>query len=247
MADTPPYAASLGVRLSFCIAQIGRLRVLIVAFLNMALEGTHIRFALEFKEKLGVKNVSDYVAGCLYPDSRYKTKLDRAKTHPVDYMDWSLVVADDFRKGWFTHLLCDRVQSRVFKKKFPQFFIGEIDSGNQTWVALTAVKLLEDLADVRAFPVASNLPEDASIFAACGEDRVLLNEYYGVVRETYSRPLELTIAGYRSKLSALGLGEEHATLVVARAKELSHDKNIMELIGQVYDEAVSLASEMILI
>lgn len=41
----------------------------------MALEATHLRFALDLLPKLEVKDINDYLAGSIYPDSRYTTGI----------------------------------------------------------------------------------------------------------------------------------------------------------------------------
>jgi hypothetical protein len=41
----------------------------------MALEASHIRFALDLKEKFKVNNVQKYVYGTTYPDTRVLTRM----------------------------------------------------------------------------------------------------------------------------------------------------------------------------
>lgn len=53
----------------------------------MALEASHIRFALDLKDKYSIQDVQKLVSGTVYPDSRYATKIDRQLTHPQDFMD----------------------------------------------------------------------------------------------------------------------------------------------------------------
>ena len=85
----------------------------------MALEATHIRLAFDLKERYGVKDVKRYIAGTIYPDSRYVAHIDRMATYPEDYLDWDLNRMDDFKKGWFVHLFADHVQYRVAKDLLP--------------------------------------------------------------------------------------------------------------------------------
>lgn len=42
----------------------------------MALEGTHIRFALDVGDKYNIKDLGKYISGTLYPDSRYITGIN---------------------------------------------------------------------------------------------------------------------------------------------------------------------------
>ena len=66
----------------------------------MALEATHIRFALDLKDKYQVKDLEKYISGTIYPDSRYVSEIGRELTHPKDYLDWDIFAVDDFKKGF---------------------------------------------------------------------------------------------------------------------------------------------------
>ena len=50
----------------------------------MAFTATHIKFALDFKDKYDIKDLSHYLSGAIYPDSRYVTGIDRNLTHNSD-------------------------------------------------------------------------------------------------------------------------------------------------------------------
>ena len=120
----------------------------------MALASSHIRFAIDIQNKMGVTNVCDYVLGSIYPDSRYVTKIDRHLTHPLkEYQTDPTFKKDDFRKGWYTHLLCDDIQYALITELFPE--VGESDSGEQDskWVKRTSVKILQDIEDAKSFDI----------------------------------------------------------------------------------------------
>jgi len=211
----------------------------------MALEATHIRFAIELKDKLQVEDTARYIAGTLYPDSRYKTALPRKFTHPPDFKDWNLLNADDFKKGWFVHLLCDQIQAGIFNKKFPQFFLtGKIELGNDGWIALTAVKVLQDLEDIKKFDVKPYLPNLASIENRNNEKRELLVKFYKNVIDTYANPSKLTLENYRMKLAQLGIGEDLAAKVQKKAEQLSNDKGITKSVRAVYAEMMKKFGQM---
>jgi hypothetical protein len=213
----------------------------VIERLNMALEATHIRFALELKEGLNVKNLDDYVVGCLYPDSRYTTRTERSLTHPADYRLWDLSSADDFKKGWYTHLLCDDLQGDAFREKFPQLFTGEVASGNPVWIGLTAIKVLQDIDDVKQFDIRPYLPNLDAARAPNNEDMDVLKSYYAIAKEAYSDSSRLELADYEDKLARLGLGKEYAARVIARAQELAADKNIMTAVRSIFAETIAKA------
>ena len=51
----------------------------------MALEATHMRFALDLKNKYQVRNIKKYIVGTIYPDSRYLSGIDRTLTHSENF------------------------------------------------------------------------------------------------------------------------------------------------------------------
>lgn len=47
----------------------------------MSLGATHIRFALDLRDRYQVQDIEKYLSGTIYSDSRYVTKIDRNLTH----------------------------------------------------------------------------------------------------------------------------------------------------------------------
>lgn len=116
----------------------------------MASSGTHIRFALDLQERLGVTDETAYLSGALYPDSRYLTKVSRAQTHrdpdvPTDPFAPDL---SDFQKGWATHVLYDDRAGNMLRDLFD---IGDkkIEFESEAYFHVTAAKMIEDLRSVK--------------------------------------------------------------------------------------------------
>lgn len=105
----------------------------------MPLAATHINYALELKDSLNIKNLNEYLAGALYPDSRCITKIDRKLTHDNSFLNKKINKLSDFEKGWYTHLLCDN-SFNVFKDSLLQ--TNEISND---WPSYTAFKILLDI------------------------------------------------------------------------------------------------------
>ena len=119
----------------------------------MALEATHMRFALDLKDKYQVKNIEKYIAGSIYPDSRYVTGIDRDLTHS-DELLISLFAKDDFYKGWHCHLLVDDAQTQMMKKYFSDYlpiFSSENRFVKKEWKIFSALKVLQDMDDIAKF------------------------------------------------------------------------------------------------
>ena len=108
----------------------------------MALEVTHIRFALDILERYQVNSLREYLSGTIYPDSRYVTRIDRNLTHNKHILGQHFSQSD-FTSGWQVHCICDEVQRDVHQKLFPDFHTY---GGSKKWIYLTALKLFEHSA-----------------------------------------------------------------------------------------------------
>ncbi len=87
----------------------------------MSLIATHIRFAINLKDIYHVQDIEKYIAGTVYPNSRYVTKIDRKLTHNNNILRPTFT-KDDFKKGWQVHQICDIVQNKIKTKILPHFF-----------------------------------------------------------------------------------------------------------------------------
>jgi len=136
----------------------------------MALEGTHMRFAFDVKNRNAVKNEAEYIQGTVYPDSRYVSKINRDLTHSNNFLKPDFVT-NDFKAGWQVHLLCDKIQRRIFHENIPGFdkFTHEGYEENQ-WIHFTAAKIIADMKDVQSFDIQSTLKYLNSNYCPNGED-----------------------------------------------------------------------------
>ncbi|PJE76676.1 hypothetical protein COV05_03285 [Candidatus Uhrbacteria bacterium CG10_big_fil_rev_8_21_14_0_10_48_16] len=111
----------------------------------MAMELTHVRFAQDLKNRLGIENESAYYAGTIYPDSRYMTKIDRNLTHAgTSPQDPFVEGLTDFEKGWATHLLYDRLAHPQYAQLSP-WPSETVEQGNHVWQFISAAKVVEDM------------------------------------------------------------------------------------------------------
>jgi len=205
----------------------------------MALEATHLRFALDIKDKYQVQDVRKYVSGAIYPDSRYITKIDRHLTHPEDFMDWDVLKLDDFRKGWFVHLLYDKIQWKVTMDKFPEIFASnDTSQGGERWVKHTALKILQDIDDVTKFDITKYLPDLDYVENLCGEDIQKLKAYNNIFQRMYANPKQVNIDSCYEMWKEFGIGDELADKVKATAEQYSKDPKAMGLLYQIYPETL---------
>lgn len=205
----------------------------------MALEATHLRFALELKNKYQVKDIKKYVSGVVYPDSRYITGIDRLLTHPIDYLDWHWDTADDFKKGWFVHLLTDKIQYDVTKEKLPQIFDGNTGQGSDVWINHSAVKILLDLADVKKFKIKQYLPYLSYLENPNGEDLKILEKYNQIFVKMYANPEKINVDTSCEMWKDFGVSSDLVEKVRSKVLEYSKNATIMQAISEIYQDMLN--------
>jgi len=202
----------------------------------MALEATHLRFALDLKDKYQIKDIKKYISGVVYPDSRYITGIDRSLTHPIDYLDWHWDMADDFKKGWFVHLLTDQIQSQVTREKLPQVFKGSYGQGSDVWINHSAIKILLDLDDVKKFKIKQFLPYLNYLENPNGEDLKMLKKYNQIFIKMYARPEKINADISCKMWRDLGVDSDLVEKIRVKVAEYSKDVTIMKAIGEIYQD-----------
>jgi hypothetical protein len=147
----------------------------------MALEATHIRFALDIVDEDRVHSFREYLSGTIYPDSRYVTGIDRNLTHNKDIL-CQRFVQNDFTRGWQAHCICDEVQRAAHKTFFP-----EIDSYERTqrWVYQTALKMLQDMNDAQKINVQQYVHFLDYADNPNNENIDLVRQFNQAIQETY--------------------------------------------------------------
>lgn len=208
----------------------------------MALEASHTRFALDLKEKYKVNDIEKYIFGANYPDSHLLTKLSRIQTHPADFLEWKLPELSDFKKGWFTHLLCDKIQAKVFQEKFPFIYKDEMpEYWNKSWLAITAIKALQDMEDLKMVDMSSVWTGIDLIENPNGEDLDQLKKFYKRSEVFYLHPEEITVINYYHKLIDVGISASIARNVLDKAQEYSKNPEMMESIKTIYNSMIAEA------
>jgi hypothetical protein len=200
----------------------------------MALEATHVRFARDIAEMLGVKNASDYYSGVVYPDSRFMTRVSREATHPMIHLTKE---TSDFEKGWLTHVLYDQILRAKYMEGSP-WAGAHVVGLSEAWIYMTAVKWIEDQ---RSFDV---LEKDASFLQelTCPEikpnqeDPVSFERYYQLLRELYHRkPLR---EEYVSVLEEFHVPSDVVERIAIMVDELMKDPKKVKEIEGMYEWAL---------
>ncbi len=210
----------------------------------MALEATHIRFALDLKDLYRVTETEKYLAGTIYPDSRFITGIDRKITHPTNGIDESLVMSDDFRKGWFTHLLCDKIHADVLMREFSELFLDITDT-DERWIRQTALKILTDMNDVTKFDIEMYLPLLDYVENPCSEERGKISEFNEIFQTMYSNIPAISIESYYEMWGKLKIEKALAVKVKETTESYKNMSHIMKHIPDIYTEMLARATQLL--
>ncbi|MFH1632236.1 MAG: hypothetical protein ABIA47_04470 [bacterium] len=203
----------------------------------MAMELTHVRFARDISERLGIKDFDQYYAGTIYPDSRYITQTKRELTHgqgsPIDpYAEGQ----SDFEKGWAVHYLYDKLAKPHYldMSPWPQ---DELGQGNRQWRFITAVKFAEDMISFDRLGTDIKLILNLTCDPVRGEDPELLKRYFEIQNELYSKKPTLDV--YEKFWKDMNVDEEIVNGVMTLVDEVMNDEGMIKKVGLIY-ESVAL-------
>jgi len=200
----------------------------------MPLDATHLRFALDVKDNFKIENLSEYLSGSIYPDSRFISKISRQATHDDKFLSPNFYFGNDFKTGWAVHLICDRLFDAIILQDFPALVADdfETDFAHGGRINLTTLKFLEDRLSSEAFPLLDFFPPSPT--QACNqEDLGKLQRYYFLVKEAYRGSSDYLI-NRLSLWQELEIAEETIVKLRVKYSELNNDPKIMEKVKLIY-------------
>jgi len=210
----------------------------------MALEATHLRFALDVRDDYHVVDFSRYLSGTIYPDSRYVTGVEWSLTHPRDFDRIPFPKEDDFRKGWETHLIYDLVQGAVFARMTGT---EHVTQGDEEWRQRIAFKIIQNEIDF-------GFLDTIEVFSKLNVVLTPFNESIGPIRRYFDCVVDFLREGTGGVtriedipiFKASGLSEKHRELlddVCGRCECFRNDPIMMEKISGIYDETMRMYRE----
>jgi hypothetical protein len=206
----------------------------------MALEGTHIRFAVDAQHLFKPEDLDKYISGSIYPDSRYPTGIDRTLTHNDSQMEKSFWADDDFRKGWAAHLLYDKIQFDVHTEWFSDI-LKETNpnmSNEDDWIVRTALKTVQDIFDISQFDIKQYLDSLKYTETLNGEADVSIKKYNQLFIDIYNKAPNVTIEDLEKMWLDWSIPAEIAVKIRIKAYELQEDKKFQPLILEMYEETL---------
>jgi len=203
----------------------------------MALEASHIRFALDIKDKLGVIDLDKYISGSIYPDSRYVTGIERQLTHPKELLEKDIGKLSDFEKGWYTHLLYDKILKSYTTTALASLFadIGNTEVINmELWIRLTSLKILQDIDDIKKYDIKIYLPYLDYVQNANGEDINKLLNYNHYFQNMYAIPKQVSVESYYDMWRFLGVDSNFVRGIQKQTEIYQKNLRLHEFISTVY-------------
>jgi len=204
----------------------------------MALEATHIKFALDLRDKYKPSDLGQYICGTVYPDSRYLTGIDRHLTHEESLVDKRN--ADDFSKGWAVHFLCDKIDNMLIGENFPELLSNK--NKEEWWVNLSAIKNVQDICLVKNFDVRGYLKYLDNLYNPNGEDLGKIRGYNQLIQNFY-RNKEIDAEDCRKMWLGLGVESRLVDLVHIATCELLNREGVNIVMENLYKEMLARASE----
>lgn len=196
----------------------------------MALPATHIRFALDLIDRLPVASRKAYLAGTMYPDSRWLTGLGREATHGELHLERRFATSD-FRWGWLVHCRCDQIQSKLMQERFPE--LAGYDEGRR-WVYGSALKMLQDNADLPMVDMAGAMTGLTAVETPHNEGPERIKAYYDGVRDIYADKRLMGPADYRRLWQMVGLSSERLDAIMDDMAHIVENRERMERIQDLF-------------
>ncbi|MDD3007170.1 MAG: hypothetical protein PHX30_06365 [Candidatus Pacebacteria bacterium] len=203
----------------------------------MSLEATHIRFALAIKEDLRVLDLEKYVAGAIYPDTRYLTGVNRALTHDFGYFTGGKKLTD-FEKGWLVHIVGDKVFYEVIDDKFSELVLSE--GYQERWPIISAIKIIQDIADFLSFDFQSVSDYLDYYEIHFHEDERRVVEYNGIIRKMYEGKEKVIVEDALWMWKKLGMTSAELALLKKKLIELYEDEKLIADIGRNFEDGLKI-------
>ncbi len=196
----------------------------------MALPATHIRFALALMDRLPVESRNAYLAGTIYPDSRWLTGLGREATHADAHLHRRFATSD-FRLGWHVHCRCDLIQATLLQQAFPE--LDNLDDARR-WVRLSAFKMIQDGTDLVAVDMAHEMAGLIVVEAPNNENPERIKAYYDGVRGIYAGKTQLHREDYCRLWQMVGLSSERLNAIMDDMTHIAEDSAKTERIHGLF-------------
>jgi hypothetical protein len=206
----------------------------------MSLEATHLRFSLMVKEDLGILDLEKYVAGVVYPDTRYLSGIKRGLTHDLDHFAGRSDLTD-FEKGWLSHIIGDKIFKEVTEDKFGDLVLFE--EFEERWSVITAIKIIQDIEDFLRFDIQGILPYLDYYELHFREDERKVIEYNHIIQTMYRGKTKLTVEDCLWLWEKLGMTRGEIARLKKKLVELYGEEGLVGKISGNFEDGMELYEE----
>ncbi len=211
----------------------------------MSLEATHIRFALDLRDKYKIKDINQYISGAIYPDSRYVTGIKRSLTHDDRFL-LPEFASDDFHRGWQAHQICDLVFGVIIEELFPDLVYVSYDPHyRKEWITSTAIKIIQDMDDLKFFDIQGCIKCLDYTNNPNGEDIKGVKIYNKIMTKLYKNEKIINLDGYINMWRELGQEDNLCEELRAKTQEFLDNPKIIIRIKAIYKEMINSYSDIV--
>ncbi len=206
----------------------------------MALAATHIKFALDVVDIYDIKNISTYLAGTMYPDSRYISGIAREKTHFEGLLSKEFLTTD-FKKGWSVHFLCDKIQNKLFHTIFPDCLEGVEHGGwkSDWWIRVSALKGLQEIFIINDFDIQKYLPLLNYVENPNNERPEDIQKFNQINQNIYKNKKNVTPKDVVNLWVELGVENKLVLLIEEKVNTYLNNPDVVNRMKKVFQEMTS--------
>lgn len=202
----------------------------------MASQISHIIYAKKYFSKNFVKNINEFILGCVFPDIRRIDKnIKREETHSFfQNIDLNFQKISSFKAGWKFHLYCDKRREEILNNK--NFYKL---ANTQNYAGLPT-KLLEDEIIYASCQDWKNLAQFFKNLPAIEEkinvSQETFNQWYVILAEYIKKkPDKNSLKIFLSKQYEL---KNYAEEIVEIVFKLRQNKDVIKILQEIKEEII---------
>lgn len=197
----------------------------------MASEITHVVYGKKIFNRLDNLLWPEYVVGTLFPDIRYKAKIDRELLHFKNTLEEKIPSNGSFKAGIYVHSLIDEKRDKFLKEREVYKLLPK------SILSATALKAIEDKLVFSRF---SNWDEVISILEKPLDDEYEFGVSKGVVRGWHKFLQKYFSEGPSKKtwkmlIGELGFDEKLVEDFFIQIDLIEKNKEVIKIIKNTYD------------
>lgn len=202
----------------------------------MALITSHIRFALDVAHFYPIQNLTEYISGTVYPDTRWMTGINRDLTHHERFMEPTFPDSD-FTLGWHVHCVYDELQKMEHEGYFKN--LDQLEKMDR-WIQLSVAKVIQDMNDLQQFELVKMLEHLNLVKNPNGENIEKAKAFYRIIQNTYQHGKVPSPEQYYTLWTSVGLDAETTFRIIDLLKDNLTDQLLVKKIEDSHEKIVDV-------